>query len=113
MRGDGSGEAQRMTNVENQWRPQAVSPDGKGLAVIQPGSGGVPILMVPIEGGADHPQLGKTCAVLSNAVRYDLASILARRTVDSVQIGGNLERETFGCDHFPDQAGQWQVSTNC
>jgi serine/threonine-protein kinase len=110
MRSDGSGEAQPMTDVENQWRPQAISPDGKWLAVIEPaGSGRVPILTVPIEGEPDHPRLGKPVPFLvtshvtiSPAFSPD-GRWIAYRSAEPGKRG-------IWVRPFPGPGGQWQVS---
>jgi serine/threonine-protein kinase len=111
MRSDGSGEAQPMTNVENQWRPQAISPDGKWLAVIEPaGSGGVPILMVPIEGDQDHPRLGKPVPfLLTPHVTISPAFSPDGRWV--AYRSGEPGKRGIWVRSFPGPGGQWQVST--
>jgi Tol biopolymer transport system component len=71
MRGDGSGEAERLTDFRTLLNPAAVSPNGKSLAVLRaaeaPASGGA-IWMAPIEGEASHPRLGKAELFTSSAI---------------------------------------------
>jgi serine/threonine-protein kinase len=75
MRSDGSGEPQRLTDLTNPNAPlngpAAISADGKWLAGFRaataPGTGGA-IWMVPIEGEADHPKLGKATLFLNSAL---------------------------------------------
>jgi serine/threonine-protein kinase len=111
IRSDGSGEAQKMANVENQWRPQAISPDGKWLAgVIPGGTGGVPILMAPIEGEPDHPRLGKAVPFL--ATPY--VTISPTFSPDGRWIAyasGEPGKRGIWVRPFPGPGGQWQVST--
>jgi Tol biopolymer transport system component len=110
IRSDGSREAQRMTNVENQWRPQAISPDGKWLAVIEPaGSGGVPILTVPIEGEPTHPRLGNAISFLETPfITISPAFSPDGRWI--VYRSGEPGKRGIWVRPFPGPGGQWQVS---
>ncbi len=55
IRADGSGEPQRLTDDKIRRVPGSFSPDGKWLAYGQ----GNAIWTAPVEGGSEHPRLGK------------------------------------------------------
>jgi Tol biopolymer transport system component len=110
MRSDGSGEAQKMTSVENQWRPQAISRDGKWLAVIVPGgTGGVPIAMVPIEEDSNHPRLGKAVPFLETPF-ITISPVFSPDGRWVAYRSGEPGKRGIWVQPFPGPGGQWQVS---
>jgi Tol biopolymer transport system component len=109
-RSDGSVEARQLRDLKDASRPQAISPDGKWLAVIQPIGEGVHILKVPIEGDADHPKLGAAVPFVATA----FTTISPSFSPDGRWVAytsGDPAKKGIWVRPFPGPGGQWQIDS--
>jgi serine/threonine-protein kinase len=110
MRSDGSGEAHLLRDHKDRWRPQAISPDGKWLAVLQPVSEGVHILTVPIEGDPDHPKLGTAVPFVATT----FTTVFPAFSPDGrwvAYMSGDPAKRGIWVRPFPGPGGQWQLDS--
>lgn len=113
IRADGSGLAQRLTEGKTGLGPpQAISPDGKQLALVRAAAGGgVEIWTAPIEGDAGHSRLGK----LAPFVQTPSVTILPSFSPDGrwlAYYSSEPGKEGLWVAPFPGPGGGWLVSSH-
>jgi hypothetical protein len=117
--GEGSGEAQRLTEgpldgVNAGW-PSAFSPDGKRLAISTISRGfAADISTAPIEGDADHPRLGKQEPFL-HTPGFATTPAFAQPAFSSdgrwlAFALGETGRSEVYLRPFPGPGGRWRIS---
>ncbi|MBZ5579304.1 MAG: protein kinase [Acidobacteriia bacterium] len=110
---DGSGVAQRLAEGQTGLAsPQAISRDGKRLALVQAAAGGgVEIWTAPIEGDGSHPRLGKPQPFLQTP----FVTILPAFSPDGrwlAYYSGEPGKEGLWVAPFPGPGGGWLVSSH-
>ncbi len=115
IRSDGSGEAKQVTEGKAATFPSSFSPDGKRLAISQPGNGGSPdIFTMPVEAdpGPDGPGLrfGKAELFLGTPFLEYFAAFSPDGRWMAYQSNESGTFEVY-VRPFPGPGGRWQVST--
>jgi len=103
IRSDGSGDAQRLTDVRPGATPFSFSPDGKRLAFHAENA----IFTAPVEGDPGQPMLGKPELFLKNGL-YPAFSPDGRWLAYASNESGTLQ---VYVRPFPGPGGRWQIST--